>query len=164
MANKGENMKEEIIYNENNENNEGRVVKIYLRFKDEKFGEQLPIRPIVSFILGIEISQDAVEWNGKICKNKVEQEDAFVMLGQEYEEFLNELKTKKKNKKLKIEDGLQDTDSFVSLKVLDKNKVRVKASFRTYVCEPFPSVNVEFDVPDFVLDNLYKALTKHTQF
>ena len=151
--------KEEIIYNENND---GRVVKIYLRFKNA--GEEFPIRPIVSFVMGIEINQDAVEGSGIIYKNKVVQEDSFVMMGTEYEEFLQKLKTKKKNTNLKIVDHLQDTDSFVSLKVLDENKVRIKASFREYINEPVPNVTIEIELPDVILDNLYKTLTKNTQF
>ena len=155
-------MKKEIIYNENDE---GRVVKIYLRLNDEKDEEGLfSIRPNVSFVMGIEINHDAVEGTGAIYKNKVVKEDSFVMLGTEYEEFLRKLKTKKKNTNLKIEDHLQDTDSFVSLKILDDKKVWVKASYREYIGEPIPNVTIELEVKDTILDKLYNALTTHTQF
>lgn len=122
------------------------------------------IRPNVSFVMGIEINHDAVEGTGAIYKNKVVQEDGFVMDGAEYEKFLQALKIKKKNTKLKIEDYFQDTESFVSFKILEENKVEVKASFSTYICEPISIVKIELEVKDTILDNLYNALTKHTQF
>lgn len=136
--------------------------KIYLKFKTNDAVDK-DLFPYTSFVLGVELSYKT--WIDEPAYFKAEE--GFEMYGDEYQEFLNELKNQIDNYKemeLEIYDYYLNNNAKLDIDC-QKDNIMIKGQLGTSLVEGYPMMN--FTIRNLNLSlfkNLYDCLIKHTKF
>lgn len=137
--------------------------KVYLRFNQlHNFNEETP-EPFVSFVFGVEL--DTNTWYGEnVC---YKAEDAFVMCGDDYEEFLKTLKEQINNYKetsFEINDCWVNTNAKITIDC-QKSMIVLNGCLGSSLVEGLPVLNFSLrNLDSSFLINLYEALIENTKF
>ncbi len=137
--------------------------RVYLRFElNDKLDESCPL-PFISFILGAELEYNT--WNGGVAFFK--GEEGFVMDGEEYQTFLNNLKSQIQNYKemqLKIYHHYADTNANLLIDC-QKSMIVLKGQLGSTLIDGLPVLNFTLrNLDSSFLINLYDVLVKNTKF
>lgn len=137
--------------------------KIYLRFKSNYEVDETRPLPFVSFILGVELEYNT--WIGETAFFKAEE--GFVMDGDEYQKFLNNLKNQinsYKEMQLEIYDHYADTDANLLIDC-QKSMIVINGQLGSSLVDGLPILNFTLkNLDSSFLINLYESLVKNTEF
>ena len=137
--------------------------KVYLRLEtNNEVDENRPL-PFISFIFGVELEYNT--WIGETAFFKAEE--GFVMDGDEYQKFLNNLKNQINNykeMKLEIYDHYADTDAKLLIDC-QKSMIVLKGQLGSTLIDGLPVLNFTLrNLDSSFLINLYESLVKNTEF